>query len=107
MAALQVAERTGQGLDRTYRELLRCGKAPPTALDDGLQVRVIVPGGTGNDAFARFVADIGRLDDEEEHAVLGELGVSTLLIAGGVAGLVGVLLIVGAVVLFHLLGYNV
>lgn len=57
VTALQVAERTGQGIDRTYRELLRSGKRPPSVTDDGLQVRVLVPGGTGNDAFARFVAD--------------------------------------------------
>jgi ATP-dependent DNA helicase RecG len=57
VTALQVAERTGQGIDRTYREQLRSGKRPPSVNDDGLQVRVLVPGGTGNDAFARFVAD--------------------------------------------------
>ncbi len=57
VTALQVAERTGQGIDRTYRELLRSGKPPPSVSDDGLQVRVLVPGGTGNDSFARFVAD--------------------------------------------------
>lgn len=58
VTALQVAERTGQGIDRTYRELLRSGKAPPEIVDDGMQVRVLVPGGTGNDAFARFVAEL-------------------------------------------------
>ncbi len=64
VTTLQVAERTGQGIDRAYRELLRTGKHPPTVTDDGLQVRVLVQGGTGNEAFARFVADadesIGR-----------------------------------------------
>jgi ATP-dependent DNA helicase RecG len=55
---LQVAERTGQGIDRAYRELLRVGKSPPQVTDDGLQVRVVVPGGAGNDAFARFVASL-------------------------------------------------
>ena len=29
VTALQVAERTGQGIDRAYRELLRTGKVPP------------------------------------------------------------------------------
>lgn len=57
VTALQVAERTGQGIDRAYRELLRTGKEPPTFSDDGHQVRAVVPGGTGNDAFARFVAE--------------------------------------------------
>lgn len=58
VTALQVAERTGQGIDRAYRELLRSGKTPPEINDDGMQVRVLVPGGTGNDAFARFVAEL-------------------------------------------------
>lgn len=58
VTALQVAERTGQGIDRAYRELLRTGKVPPTFSDDGYQVRVLVQGGTGNDAFARFVAEL-------------------------------------------------
>jgi ATP-dependent DNA helicase RecG len=58
VTTLQVAERSGQGIDRAYRELLRAGKAPPTIVDDGIQVRVLVPGGTGNDSFARFVADL-------------------------------------------------
>jgi ATP-dependent DNA helicase RecG len=61
---LQVAERTGQGIDRAYRELLRVGKPPPNIADDGLQVRVLLQGGAGNDAFARFAAtldaDLGR-----------------------------------------------
>ena len=55
---LQVAERTGQGIDRAYRELLRAGKGPPLITDDGLQVRVVVQGGIGNDAFARFAANL-------------------------------------------------
>ncbi len=58
VTTLQVAERTGQGIDRAYRELLRTGKQPPTIIDDEHEVRVLVPGGTGNDAFARFVSDL-------------------------------------------------
>lgn len=58
VTALQVAERTGQGIDRAYRELLRTGKEPPAISDDGYQVRVVVPGGTGNDVFARFVVEL-------------------------------------------------
>jgi ATP-dependent DNA helicase RecG len=61
VTTLQVAERSGQGIDRAYRELLRAGKAPPTIVDDGFQVRVLVPGGTGNDSFARFVAGLDEV----------------------------------------------
>lgn len=48
VALLQVAERTGQGVDRAYRELLRVGKAPPRFDDDGTRVRAVIEGGTGN-----------------------------------------------------------
>lgn len=55
ITTLQVAERTGQGVDRVYRELLRTGKTPPAYTDDGSAVSVIVEGGTGDDAFVRYV----------------------------------------------------
>jgi ATP-dependent DNA helicase RecG len=58
VALLGVAERTGQGIDRAYRELLRLGKAPITVVDTGSLVRVRIEGGVGNDAFARFVAGL-------------------------------------------------
>lgn len=61
VTALQVAERTGQGVDRAYRELLRTGKPPPDYDDDGSRVAVTITGGSGNDAFARFVN--AELDD--------------------------------------------
>lgn len=51
----QLAERTGQGIDRAYREMLRVGKAPPHIEDLGLRVRATLTGGIGNDAFVRFV----------------------------------------------------
>ncbi|MDX2377643.1 putative DNA binding domain-containing protein [Microbacterium sp. LRZ72] len=55
VTTLQVAERTGQGIDRAYRALLRAGKKPPTFSDNGTSVEALVPGGAGNDAFIRFV----------------------------------------------------
>lgn len=61
---LQIAERTGQGVDRAYRELLRVGKPPPHFEDSGDQVRVVIEGGSGDDRFVRYVAglpdDAGR-----------------------------------------------
>lgn len=56
VATLQVAERTGQGIDRAYREMLRSGKEPPVFEDIGTLVRVYLPGGAGNDSFVRFVS---------------------------------------------------
>lgn len=55
VATLQVAERTGQGVDRAYREMLGAGKQPPQFDDLGTLVRAMLPGGAGNDAFVRFV----------------------------------------------------
>ncbi|KAA9381637.1 transcriptional regulator [Microbispora cellulosiformans] len=58
ISALQLAERTGQGIDRAYREMLRVGKEPPTIEDNGTFVRATLPGGIGNDAFVRFVGEL-------------------------------------------------
>ncbi len=58
VALLRLAERTGQGIDRVYREMLQLGKEPPGIIDDGLSVRATLPGGIGNDAFVRFVRDL-------------------------------------------------
>lgn len=58
IALLRLAERTGQGIDRAYREMLQLGKEPPRIEDDALRVRAILAGGIGNDAFVRFVRDL-------------------------------------------------
>jgi ATP-dependent DNA helicase RecG len=56
---LQLAERTGQGIDRAYREMLRVGKEPPKIEEDpGVAVRAALAGGIGNDAFVRFVREL-------------------------------------------------
>jgi ATP-dependent DNA helicase RecG len=54
----QLAERTGQGIDRVYREMLRAGKPPPRIEDLDSHVRASLSGGIGNDAFIRFVRDL-------------------------------------------------
>lgn len=58
VAFSHLAEKTGQGIDRAFREMLRAGKAPPIFEDPGLSVRVVLPGGIGNDSFVRFVNDL-------------------------------------------------
>ncbi|MEV4835807.1 ATP-binding protein [Nonomuraea sp. NPDC049486] len=58
VSVLQLAERTGQGVDRAYREMLRVGKEPPQFEDKGTLVRATLGGGIGNKAFARFVSDL-------------------------------------------------
>lgn len=60
VALCQLAERTGQGIDRAYREMLRAGKSPPTIEDLGMSVRANLPGGIGNDAFVRFLRELPR-----------------------------------------------
>ncbi|GGH46885.1 RNA-binding domain-containing protein [Microbacterium album] len=73
VTALHVAERAGQGIDRAYRYLLRAGKKPPTFTDSGQAVEARVPGGAGNDAFARYVN--GHLPD----ALAGDIEVLLVL----------------------------
>ena len=58
VARCQLAERTGQGIDRAYREMLRAGKKPPQIEDLNSHVRASLSGGIGNDAFIRFVRDL-------------------------------------------------
>jgi ATP-dependent DNA helicase RecG len=58
VARCQLAERTGQGIDRAYREMLRVGKPPPEIEDLGTRVRAVLPGGIGNDDFVRFVTQL-------------------------------------------------
>ena len=72
VTTLQVAERTGQGVDRVYREVLRMGKPPPDFRDDGMRVNVVLQGGTGNDSFARFVgADLDPVQGGDLEVLLG------------------------------------
>jgi ATP-dependent DNA helicase RecG len=58
VATIRLAERTGQGIDRAYRELLRAGKEPPVVENAEFAVRVILRGGIGNDAFVRFINEL-------------------------------------------------
>lgn len=58
VAVLQLAERTGQGVDRAYREMLRLGKPPPVFAAEEVLVRAELEGGTGNKAFVRYVSDL-------------------------------------------------
>lgn len=58
VALLQLAERTGQGVDRAYREMLRTGKEPPTFRTEHLLVQAVLVGGTGNKPFVRYLSDL-------------------------------------------------
>ncbi len=58
VAMLQLAERTGQGIDRAYREMLRSGKEPPTFRTERLLVQATLAGGSGNKSFVRYIAEL-------------------------------------------------
>lgn len=71
VALLRVAERTGQGIDRVYREMLRSGKVPPTFEDVTTRVHARLAGGVGHDAFARFVStDLGDVAGSDIDVLL-------------------------------------
>ncbi|HEX6236150.1 MAG TPA: ATP-binding protein [Acidimicrobiales bacterium] len=58
VAVLQLAERTGQGVDRAYREMLRSGKEPPTFHAEDVLVRAVLEGGAGNTSFVRYISEL-------------------------------------------------
>ena len=70
VAMCQLAEKTGQGIDRAYREMLRVGKRPPLFEDSGFRVQAVLPGGIGNDAFVRFVLDLPEELSRDVEALL-------------------------------------
>lgn len=70
VAVLQLAERTGQGVDRAFREMLRNGKEPPTFHGEDVLVRAVLAGGTGNKAFVRYVAELPDAIGRDVDALL-------------------------------------
>ncbi len=70
VATLQLAERTGQGIDRVYREMLRSGKEPPAFDDEGALVRARLAGGVGNDAFVRYANSLPDPLDRDVDVLL-------------------------------------
>lgn len=70
VAVLQLAERTGQGVDRAYREMLRSGKEPPRFRSADQLVQATLVGGPGNKSFVRFVADLPDPLDRDVDVLL-------------------------------------
>lgn len=75
VTTLGIAERTGQGIDRAFRDLLSVGKPPVDFEDRGTTVRAFITGERGNDAFARFVHSqpTGPITDVDVLLLLHEL----------------------------------
>jgi ATP-dependent DNA helicase RecG len=67
---LRIAEGAGMGFDRVYRALAAAGKEPPR-IEVGPRFTVVVPGGRGDRAFARFL----RSDEFPEPRLAGDLDV--------------------------------
>ena len=67
---LRIAEGAGMGFDRVYRSLAAVGKAPPQ-IQVGPRFTVVVPGGQGDRAFARFL----RSAEFPEPRLAGDLDV--------------------------------
>jgi ATP-dependent DNA helicase RecG len=70
VSRLQIAERTGQGVDRAYREMLRAGKRPPGFSSDH-DVRVVLRGGIGNAPFVRFINELPTTLGSDVEVLLG------------------------------------
>ncbi|WP_181019635.1 RNA-binding domain-containing protein [Nonomuraea typhae] len=70
VSLLLLAERTGPGVDRTYREMLRVGKEPPIFEEMGGRVRATLAGGLGNESFARFVNNLPARTGRDLNALL-------------------------------------
>lgn len=75
MARLRLSEMSGLGFDRVFRSVALLGKEPPI-LEDGPRFRVTLNGGTGDEAFARFVR--GPI---LPHSMSGDVDVLTVLTA--------------------------
>jgi ATP-dependent DNA helicase RecG len=67
---LRIAEGAGMGFDRVYRSLASAGKEPPR-IEVGPRFTVVVPGGQGDRAFARFL----RSEEFPEPRLAGDLDV--------------------------------
>jgi ATP-dependent DNA helicase RecG len=67
---LGLAEETGRGVDRMYRESIRSGRELPGIEDRGDSVRVTFVGGEPNARIARFVAHMARDEQADTDTLL-------------------------------------
>ncbi|WP_125132974.1 ATP-binding protein [Microbacterium sp. 10M-3C3] len=67
---LRLAEETGRGVDRMFREMIRAGQEPPV-IEDGVDyVRVVLAGGAPRTSIARFVAQLPADEREDTDSML-------------------------------------
>jgi ATP-dependent DNA helicase RecG len=67
---LRLAEETGRGVDRMFREMIRAGQDLPL-IEDGIDyVRVVLAGGAPRTSIARFVAQLPADERDDTDAML-------------------------------------
>ena len=67
---LRLAEETGRGVDRMYREMIRSGQEVPLIEDGTDFVRVVLSGGAPRTSISRFVAQLPVEEREDTDAML-------------------------------------
>jgi ATP-dependent DNA helicase RecG len=67
---LRLAEETGRGVDRMFREMIRIGHEPPV-IEDGVDyVRVALSGGAPRTSIVRYVAGLDAEERDDTDAML-------------------------------------
>ena len=67
---LRLAEETGRGVDRMYREMIRAGQDLPL-FEEGIDyVRVVLSGGAPRTSIARFVAELPAEERDDTDSML-------------------------------------
>lgn len=67
---LRLAEETGRGVDRMFREMIRAGQDLPV-IEDGVDyVRVVLSGGAPRTAISRFVVQLPTEERDDTDAML-------------------------------------
>jgi ATP-dependent DNA helicase RecG len=65
-----LAEKSGRGVDRIYREMIRAGKRPPSYEVSIYDTRVSLTGGAPNKRIATYVANLPEEEQEDVDAML-------------------------------------
>lgn len=67
---LRLAEETGRGVDRMFREMIRAGQDPPV-IDEGVDfVRVVLSGGAPRTSVSRFVSQLPSEERDDTDTML-------------------------------------
>lgn len=67
---LRMAEETGRGVDRMFREMIRIGHEPPLIEEGTDFVRVVLSGGAPRNLIVRYVAQLHPDEREDTDAML-------------------------------------